>query len=219
MLEAAAKAPNPAADWAALADAPKVVSTPEVINGLLEIAADAGSVKPEEGVVDGPAKFEPSVAAGAPARMYIKWWCLLAIHHTEKGNLTPILKKRKERLRLLALMSFPVAYYLMGNEDTTLISSLASNPKRTVIRGHVTGWQNIFAPALFFIMILLLHGTVLMQSTAAVSTHALWAEANSQLDPWVAESKQADSWWVHRPCEHMRVRFQNQLSLIKPHQR
>ena len=73
MLEAAAKAPNPAADCAALADAPKVVSTPEVINGLLEIAADAGSVKPEEGVVDGPAKFEPSVAAGAPARMYIKW--------------------------------------------------------------------------------------------------------------------------------------------------
>jgi len=141
MLEAAAKAPNPAADCAALADAPKVVSTPEVINGLLEIAADAGSVKPEEGVVDGPAKFEPSVAAGAPARMYIKWWCLLAIHHTEKGNLTPILKKRKERLRLLALMSFPVAYYLMGNEDTTLISSLASNPKRTVIRGHVTGCQ------------------------------------------------------------------------------
>ncbi len=56
-----------------MADAPKVVSTPEVINGLLEIAADAGSVKPEEGVVDRPAKFEPSVAAGAPARMYIKW--------------------------------------------------------------------------------------------------------------------------------------------------
>ncbi len=74
MLEAAAKltAPNPGADSAALTDAPKVVSIPEVINGLLEIAADAGRVKPEEGVVDGPARFEPSVAAGAPARINMK---------------------------------------------------------------------------------------------------------------------------------------------------
>ncbi len=75
MLEAAAKltAPKPGADSAALADAPNMVSTPEVINGLLEMAADAGSVKPEEGVVDGPTKFEPFVAAGAPAKIHMKW--------------------------------------------------------------------------------------------------------------------------------------------------
>ena len=75
MLEAAAKvtAPKPGADSAALAEAPKLASIPEVINGLLEIAADAGSVKPDEGVVDGPAKFEPSATAGAPARRVMKW--------------------------------------------------------------------------------------------------------------------------------------------------
>ena len=70
--EAAAKVtvPKPGADSGALAEAPKLVSMPEVINGLLESAADAGSVKPEEGVVDGPVNFAPSVAAGAPARMH-----------------------------------------------------------------------------------------------------------------------------------------------------
>ena len=74
MLEAAAKVPvpKPGADSAALAEAPKLVSIPEVINGLLEIAVDAGRVKPEEEMVDGPTKFEPSVAAGVPARIVMK---------------------------------------------------------------------------------------------------------------------------------------------------
>ncbi len=67
--EVVAAAPDEAtkdAESASLLGLALAMPIPEVIKGLLEAATGGWDVKPDDGLVDGPARLEPPADAGAP---------------------------------------------------------------------------------------------------------------------------------------------------------